>query len=243
VPRLVKSTLALAAVLLVASCGGTTARARGTSPAVVAVAARATADALVVAPLAHANDDEHAEGQPVAWAEGLAPLRFVRVRGGDALEVRLYRRDGSLDEAAAATLDRLLDDNADGDAPRAIDRRVLQLVAKAADHFHAREVLIVSGWRDAKRPGSRHAMGQAMDFMLAGVTSGQVAQYLRTGARVGVGIYTHPRTRFVHLDVREESFHWIDASPPGRTWREKGITDRGAATRDRAYSPAQDLPG
>jgi uncharacterized protein YcbK (DUF882 family) len=243
VQRLVQSTLALTAVLLVASCGGTTARARATSPAVVAVAARATADAVVVAPISHAERGDRAEGAPVAWAERLAPLRFVHARGGDALVVRLYRRDGTIDEDAATSLDGLLDDAAADGAPRAIDRRVLKLIVKAADHFHASEVHVVSSWRDAKRPGSRHAMGQAMDFMLAGVASGTLAQYLRTGARVGVGIYTHPRTRFVHLDVREESFHWIDGSPPGRSWREKGITDRGAAGRDRAYSPEQDIPG
>ncbi len=238
--RLVKSTVALAALLLVASSGGPTARARTSSA--VAVASRAAAEAIVVARRTEAERGDRAEGEPVAWAERLAPLRFKQVKGGDTRTVRLYRSDGTFDEDAATELDGLLDADADS-APRAIDRRVLQLVVKAAHHFHAHEVRVVSSWREAKRPGSRHAVGQAMDFMLAGVASGTVAQFLRTGSRVGVGIYTHPRTRFVHLDVRDDSFHWIDASPPGRTWREKGITDRGAAARDRAYSPDQDLPG
>ena len=31
---------------------------------------------------------------------------------------------------------------------------------------------------------------------------------------MGVGVYTNPLTQYVHLDVRERSYHWIDASPP-----------------------------
>ena len=41
-----------------------------------------------------------------------------------------------------------------------------------------------------------------------------VAAYLRGVPRVGVGLYTHPRTRWVHLDVRDRSYHWADATPP-----------------------------
>ncbi len=70
-----------------------------------------------------------------------------------------------------------------------------------------------------------------------------LAAYLRTGARVGVGVYTHPRTQFVHLDVREASYHWTDASPPGVSWRETRLGDRSAPARDAAYRPERDLPG
>ena len=82
-----------------------------------------------------------------------------------------------------------------------------------------------------------------MDFSLPGVTAAKLAAYLRGNGRVGVGVYTHKRTQYVHLDVRDESYHWIDASPPGATWREGKLTDRGAPARDAAYEPAQDLPG
>jgi uncharacterized protein YcbK (DUF882 family) len=234
------------AVSLVASCGPSALRAHPNSPVVLATATRVGADAKVLA-------ERESEQASVAWAEDLAPLRFVHTRGGDALTVRLYRADGSLDEEAATALDGLLDDTAADGTPRALDRRVLKLIVKAADHFHTSEILVVSSWREAKRPvsrgfaerppGSRHAMGQAIDFMFSNVASGTLAKHLRTYARVGVGIYTHPRTRFVHLDVRDESFHWLDSSPPGRTWREQGITDRAAKDRDRAYDPSQDLPG
>ena len=181
-------------------------------------------------------------GAPVAWARALVPLRFVNTRTGAACTVLLYAPDGSLDEAAAATVDRAL---AERDAaPRALDRRLFRLVVKAAAHFAGvREVRVVSTFRDTARPGSRHRSGEAIDFALTGVAPAKVAAYLRGRGRVGVGVYTHPRTQFVHLDVREQSYHWADASPPGRWWRETRMTDRGAMARDAAWKPEQDLPG
>lgn len=176
----------------------------------------------------------------VAWVTTLAPLRFFNTRTLVSDTVRLYADDGSLDEGAASAIDRVI---AERDAePRPLDRRVLRLVVKAAAHFRAREVLVVSTFRDGARKGSRHKSGQAMDFSLAGVSAAKLAAYLRGLARVGVGVYTHRRTQFVHLDAREESYHWIDASPPGVSWRESKLTDRGAPARDAAYDPSQDLP-
>ncbi|HEX4403586.1 MAG TPA: DUF882 domain-containing protein [Polyangia bacterium] len=235
--------------------------------------------ALRVAPVAAAAERAAAEDglatAPIVapWASALGPLRFVNVHGGEAISVSLYGDDGALDPAAVASLSALLRGDEADPEQRAPAPRLLQLVVKAADHFHAREVIVVSQWRpDTKaralaarealrarianggreplwnpppappRQGSRHASGEAMDFFLSGVASRDVAAYLRTLAKVGVGTYTHPRTGFVHLDVRAESFHWVDASPPGRSWREAGITDHGAAARDLAYDPRADLP-
>jgi uncharacterized protein YcbK (DUF882 family) len=176
----------------------------------------------------------------LAWAAALPALRFANTRTGAACSVRLYTSVGTLDEDSAAEIDRVA---AERDAaPRPLDRRVLRLIVKAAAHFHAGEVDLVSTIRDGAREGSRHRSGQAVDFRLAGVPAAQLAAHLRGNARVGVGVYTHRRTQFVHLDVREESFHWVDASPPGRVWRETRITDRGAPQRDAAYQAEQDLP-
>lgn len=178
---------------------------------------------------------------PAAWAAALPAIRFTNTRTGASVETRLYADDGSLDERAATRVDAVLPER--GAAPRPLCRRTLQLVVKAAAHFGAREVLVVSSFRDGARPGSHHRSGDAIDFSLAGVPSAKLAAFLRRGGRVGVGVYTHPRTQFVHLDVRDQSYHWADASPPGRWWRESRMTDRGAAARDAAYAPEQDLPG
>ena len=87
-----------------------------------------------------------------------------------------------------------------------------------------------------------HASGKAIDFKLPGVAARALAAYLRTLPRVGVGVYTHPKTSYVHLDDREHSFHWLDASPPGRTWRERAIGNASLPKRDAAYCRADDWP-
>ena len=52
----------------------------------------------------------------------------------------------------------------------------------------------------------------------------------------------HRRTRYVHLDVRERSYHWLDASPPRRHWKEMRLRDPKQAKRDASYTPEMDLP-
>jgi len=159
-------------------------------------------------------------------------------------ELRLYDAEGRVDEAAARRLDEICADARDRDsvvvAP--IDRRTLQLVFRAAYHFDSRRVEVVSGYR---KPGRRreglHAEGRAVDFRLEGVSAAELASYLRKSARVGVGVYTHPRTQYVHVDVRETSYHWIDASPPRKRWREQSL-GRIAPAHDAAYRRDDDWP-
>lgn len=192
-----------------------------------------------------------------SWAQKLAPLLFRDINTLADVAVRLYRDDGTLDEDAATELGRVLwaakDDDAkrgaDGGAPAEakptaarVSLRLLQLVVKAAAHFDAHEVQVISSHRGKARKGSRHRSGEAIDFVFPGVPPKKLADLLRTFARVGVGVYIHPRSQFVHLDVREQSYHWIDSSPPGRSWREHALPDPTAAARDAAYEPAQDLP-
>jgi hypothetical protein len=195
----------------------------------------------------------------VPWAQKLAPLLFRDRNTLADVQVRLYRDDGSLDEAAANELTRVLwaakvDEGAAGrsnGAPRPkpqddetphVSRRLLQLVVKAAAHFDAHEVEVISSHRGSARKGSRHRTGEAIDFVFSGIAPKALAELLRTYAKVGVGVYVHPRSQFVHLDVREQSYHWIDGSPPGRSWREHPLPDPTAAARDAAHEPAQDLP-
>jgi uncharacterized protein YcbK (DUF882 family) len=177
----------------------------------------------------------------VAWADGLPKLRFVHTKSMASDEVRLYAPDGALDPAARARVDRVLAEDPEA-APKPFNRRVLRLVVKAAQHFGSTDVMVVSSWRASTRGGSKHRVGEALDFMFPNTSSAKLAAYLRKEARVGVGIYTHPRTRYVHLDVRDQSYHWLDGSPPGRSWREQGMFDRTAIARDLAYAPDGDLP-
>jgi uncharacterized protein YcbK (DUF882 family) len=127
-------------------------------------------------------------------------VSFVNTRKSE--RIRLYDAFGQVDEAAARRLDAMLGDTHDPKhyetAP--LDRRTLQLMFRAAYHFSADKVEVVSAYRKPRRRSQGyHGKGQAIDFRLQGVAPAKLAAYLRTLPRVGVGIYTHPKTQFVHL--------------------------------------------
>jgi len=189
----------------------------------------------------------------VAAAEPRGASRFQRLAvvhvenqtTHESRELKLYDASGQIDEAAAAQLDELL---CDARKPKQhettrLNRRTLQLLFKAAYHFESYAVEVVSAYR---KPGRRregpHGNGDAIDFRLRGVKAWALAAYLRELPRTGVGIYTHPKTQYVHLDSREHSFHWLDASPPGRRWREKSIGSPHLEKLDARFSPAGDWP-
>jgi hypothetical protein len=172
----------------------------------------------------------------VAWARDLAPVEIMNATTREAAIVRFYGRDGEVDAGARETFERVA---AAGGPSHSFSVRVEQLVLRAAYHFNGAAVIIVSGWRDH---AGRHGTGDAVDFKLRGVSAGRLAAYLRDLPRAGVGVYTHRRTQFVHLDVRDQSYHWLDASPPGVHWHEAQLRDPHAAQRDAAWRPEMDLP-
>src|SRR5258708_10823605 len=161
----------------------------------------------------------------VAWAEKLAPVE-VESPNGAVVRIRLYGSDGEIDPDALAAFERAA--SQDGNA-YPLASRLVQIVFKAAYHFSGARVIVVSGFR---AHASRHGTNEALDFKLKGLRAATLAAYLRGIPRTGVGVYTHPRKQYVHLDVREPSFHWIDASPPGVHWREGAMWDKGATNRD-----------
>lgn len=206
--------------------------------------ARAAPRNAPVAPAPDVVSGAYEPPPPTTFAQ-LPTLHFANQNTGAMAQVRLYDDLGRVDQGEAQKLDSLLCDTRDPKnwASIALDRRTLQLVVRAALRFHVTDVLVVSAYR---KPGRRregpHAEGRAIDFRLPGVAPRLLASYLRTLPRVGVGIYTHPKTAFVHLDDREHSFHWLDASPPGRHWRERSIGGRELAQRDASYVRADDWP-
>lgn len=207
-------------------------------------APRRQARALPPAP-AQRPTPEPSTSPTEARFDHLPALRIENQASGESRNVTLYDSEGRVVDSAARELDLLLcDARAPGQHETTqMNRRTLQLVYKAAYHFRAERVQIVSAYR---KPGRRregpHGTGDAIDFRLIGVPARELAAYLRQLPRTGVGIYVHPKTQYVHLDSREHSYHWIDASPPGRHWREKSIVTPGLAKRDAAFQPSQDWP-
>jgi uncharacterized protein YcbK (DUF882 family) len=112
-----------------------------------------------------------------------------------------------------------------------IDPRLLDTAYALQRHFGAGEVRFLSGYRKpGKRLGSNHGYGRAIDLVVPGATDEEVASFARARGFVGVGIY--PTSGFVHLDVRDRSFFWVDKSGPGKPNKTVGILHGDAAASD-----------
>lgn len=149
--------------------------------------------------------------------DGRMVLRLVSINGRGVAEVTPQRPDGGFDDAARAEVARVLGD-ARADRSTAIDRRLIDVIYQVAQHFRAGQVSVVSGYRaDARR--SNHALGRAADIVIPGVSDEAVARFAREVGFLGVGVYPH--SGFVHIDVRNHSFYWVDRSAPGRRSRRR----------------------
>ncbi len=122
-----------------------------------------------------------------------------------------------LDHAAHA----LRDPNTGDERP--IEPRTLDVLYRIQRHFNATEVRVISGYRAPNAHSSQglHGKGRAVDFVVPGATDQDVARFARELGFVGVGIY--PAGSFIHVDVRERSYFWIDRSGPGHRSRERGV--------------------
>jgi uncharacterized protein YcbK (DUF882 family) len=112
-----------------------------------------------------------------------------------------------------------------------VDPRLLDMVYRLETHFHAHEIRIISGYRTPRGGAtSNHGKGRAMDLVVPGATDDEVAKLARDEGFAGVGIY--PVSGFVHVDVRERSYFWVDTSGPGKRSRIRGILADLAAKSD-----------
>ena len=104
-----------------------------------------------------------------------------------------------------------------------IDPHLLDVIYRLQVHFKAPEIRIISGYRTPQRAGatSNHGKGRAMDLVIPGASDEEVAKLAREQGYAGVGIY--PVSGFVHVDVRERSYFWVDTSGPGKRSRIRGI--------------------
>ncbi len=193
---------------------------------------RAASSSCVTTPLGAAARGARLD----SWAVTLPAIAVKNTATQQTARLRLYSATGAVNDAVRLAFEGIATQT---DEHHALSERLEQLVFKAAYHFGGARVDIVSAWREQ---AGRHTSGDALDFKLQGVYPQALASYLRGLSRVGVGIYTNPKTQFVHLDVRDQSFHWVDASPPGVKWRERQLRDPHAAQRDASWAPEADLP-
>ena len=112
-----------------------------------------------------------------------------------------------------------------------IDPRLLDMVYRLQVRFHAHEIRIISGYRTPRGSAtSNHGKGRAMDLVVPGASDEDVAKFAREEGFAGVGVY--PVSGFVHVDIREHSYFWVDTSGPGKRSRIRGILADVAAKSD-----------
>ncbi len=123
-----------------------------------------------------------------------------------------------------------------------LEPRTLDMLYRIQTHFEAQEIRVMSAFRTPV-PGNGqglHGKGRAVDFVVPGASDMDVARYARELGFVGVGVY--PIGSFVHVDVRERSYFWMDKSGPGHKSRERGILLDVAQRSDAAARTRGELP-
>jgi len=173
-------------------------------------------------PNGHAPEDGH----------GRAKLVLVSLNTSDRAELEAASDRGGF---AASDLDRaafvLREPSSGNEHP--LEPRIVDLAYRIQTHFDAAEIRVISAYRTPHvRNASNHGRGRAIDMVVPGVPDADVAAYARELGFVGVGIY--PTSGFVHVDVRDRSYFWVDASAPGRRDRERAILGKLAAKSDEA---------
>lgn len=177
------------------------------------------------------------------YRDGYRELVIYDVNHGERVRVFPFLADGALDPQAVEKIQHLFrDKNTDAEHP--IDPRLIKLIYKLADTLKARQVNIISGYREPngeQRFESRHCKGKAADIIIPGVPLAVVARKARALGHVGVGFY--PNSGFVHLDVRKKrSYFWVDRSGPGQPSCHVSILQSAALKFDKKWKPRHDEP-
>jgi hypothetical protein len=166
------------------------------------------------------------------------PLVLMPVNGGGLLALVPQRDDGGFSAADLERAAGAFSQQSPGKV-HPIAPRLLDLVYRTVRHFDAGAVHVVSGFR-RDRAGSRHTQGRAVDMRIDRVPARRLAEYLRGLGFVGVGLY--PESDFVHLDVRDASYFWIDESAPGEPTELVSVFEDEARQADLAARARGEVP-
>ncbi len=175
------------------------------------------------------------------YREGFRDLVIHSVNLGERIRVFPFLPNGELDPAVMDQIENALRDKHTA-ASHPIHPRLVKLIYRLADHFKARQINIISGFRETREKNEGyHGKGRAVDIVIPGVSIAALARKARQLGRVGVGLY--PNSGFVHLDVRTgPSYFWIDRSGPGKRSCLRRVLTKTAAKWDRRWRPRHDEP-
>lgn len=160
-----------------------------------------------------------------------AKLVLVSLNSGERVELDANAETGDFSARAAEEARWLFRERGTGRS-HPVEPLLLDTLYRIQRHFNAPMLRVISGYR-APKPGSHsnHGRGRACDFVVPGASDKDVAMLARSYGFRGVGIY--PKSGFVHVDIRERSYFWVDNSRPGKKNRERGIMAGEAAGADR----------
>lgn len=177
-------------------------------------------------------------GVRTTWQGGMRDIVLHAVNTGETVVVRPFRPDGSLNPEATASLQQVLRDHRAG-AAHEVDARLLSVLYRLVTVLEAPQVNVISAFRRQRGRGhSLHAEGKAIDIVVPGVEQERVAEVARGFGHVGVG--TYPTSGFVHLDVRDRSYFWVDRSGPGQRGRVVQVRADESRAADARYDAASD---
>ncbi len=135
------------------------------------------------------------------------------VNTGQSVNVVLSGPASEPDEASYLALRHELRALTGAEGP--VDLRLVELLHQIAARANG-SVQVLSAYRPPKtaHDTNYHSRGMAADIRVAGMTTAQVRDVARAVGATGIGYY--PTSKFVHVDMRDEPFHWTDTSGPGQ---------------------------
>lgn len=137
-------------------------------------------------------------------------IKIYNVHLKESVSVQYRKPNGRYDKKALKEINHALRCRLTS-KERIIPTDLLELVDDIEDHFNAREVIVLSGYRSPElnadlrvkghkvAPNSLHMSGYAMDIRITGVSSHAIRDYAKFLNRGGVGYY--PQNQFVHVDI------------------------------------------
>ena len=170
-------------------------------------------------------------------------VSFYRIWSRETIRIRLVDDKGKVRPGALRQMRELMRPR-ESRKRKLPNERLMRLLAQVSDHFGARQLHVVSGYRlpgGLTRDTSRHVAGEAMDFRIPGVPLEDLRDYCQRFDHVGVGFY--PRTQFVHLDVRRQNARWTDWSLPGQApvlQKPDEVDEQGNAVEPEPIMPASE---
>lgn len=152
---------------------------------------------------------------PRFFFEGQGRLILRHAYFDSTLDVRYRHQDGSYDPAALKQIEHFFRSREDGrEAP--VPLRLIELLSYIEDHYHPRQMVLLSGFRspefnaDLRNAGgavaqaSLHTEAMAADIMFVGLDMARLWRQLRDLGAGGVGYYR--QNKFLHVDTGPPRF-------------------------------------